>query len=147
MIFQKLDNTRFDEFFELVTKMVAEAEFCEAVPELSKIKRMFNMPNIAVFGAFDDNKLIGFISGMHHEYFFSSNKKVSDLGFYILPEYRGSRASIKLLKELENWAQSFGVEDLYLGQTTAVNIEKTQKFYERLGYKTVGFNTVKHLRN
>ena len=108
---------------------------------------MFNMPNIAVFGAFDDNKLIGFISGMHQEYFFSSNKKVSDLGFYILPEYRGSRAAIKLLKELENWAKSFGVEDLYLGQTTAINIEKTQKFYERLGYKTVGFNTVKHLKD
>jgi len=147
LIIEKITLNRLEEFFEIVTKMVAEAEFCEAVPEVSKIKRMFAMPTNVAFGAFDDSKLIGFITGMYHEYFFSSNKKVSDLGFYILPEYRGSRASIKLLKELENWAQSFGVEDLYLGQTTAVNIEKTQKFYERLGYKTVGFNTVKHLRN
>ena len=147
MLIKKLTTSEFDEFFSLVTKMVAEAEFFDATQELSKIQKMFNMPNIAVFGAFDDNKLIGFISGMHHEYFFSSKKKVSDLGFYILPEYRGSRASIKLIKELENWARSFNVDDIYLGQTTAVNIEKTQKFYERLGYKTVGFNTVKHLRN
>jgi len=36
---------------------------------------------------------------------------------------------------------------LHLGQTTAVEIDKTRQFYERLGYKTVGFNTVKHLRN
>lgn len=147
MLIKKLTTSEFDEFFSLVTKMVAEAEFCEAVPEVSKIKRMFAMPTNVAFGAFDEDKLIGFITGMYHEYFFSSKKKVSDLGFYILPEYRGSRASIKLIKELENWARSFGVDDLYLGQTTAVNIEKTQKFYERLGYKTVGFNTVKHLRN
>lgn len=147
MLIKKLTTSEFDEFFGLVTEMVAEAEFCEAVPEVGKISKMFNMPNIVVFGAFDESKLIGFISGIYHEYFFSSKKKVSDLGFYILPGHRGSRASLRLLKELEDWSKSFGVEDLYLGQTTAVNVEKTQKFYERLGYKTVGFNTVKHLKD
>ena len=147
MIFEKLENNRFNEFFELVTKMVAEAEFCEAVPEVGKIKTMFNMPNIAVFGAIENDKLIGFISGIYNEYFFSTKKRVSDLGFYVLPEYRGTRASIRLLKDLEQWALDLGSKDLCLGQTTAVNIEKTQKFYERLGYKTVGFNTVKHLGN
>lgn len=147
MICEKLGNNRFDEFFELVTKMVAEAEFCSAKPEVSKIKKMFQMPNVAVFGAIEDGKLIGFISGMYNEYFFSSKKKVSDLGFYVLPEFRGTRASIRLIKELENWAVKLGSEDLALGQTTAVNMEKTQKFYEKLGYKTVGFNTIKHLGN
>lgn len=147
MQFKKLDNSLFNQFFDLVTKMVAEAEFCEAQADVKKIQRMFVMPNVAVFGALEDNKLIGFISGIHNEYFFSSKKKVSDLGFYVLPEFRGTRASIKLIKELEKWAIDLGVEDISLGQTTAVNMEKTQKFYERLGYKTVGFNTVKHLGN
>jgi len=26
-------------------------------------------------------------------------------------------------------------------------MDKTRQFYERLGYKTVGFNTVKHLKD
>jgi GNAT superfamily N-acetyltransferase len=71
--------------------------------------------------------------------------RVSDIGFYVNPNHRGSRAAIKLLAKLEDWARDNNINDVCIGQTTAVNMEKTQQFYNRLGYKTVGFNTIKHL--
>ena len=146
MIIEKLSPSRLDEFFEVVTKMVTEADFCYAVPEKRKIINLYKSPNTIGFLAIENNEIIGFISGISNEYFFSNRKRASDLGFFVLPNFRGSSAAIKLVKSLENWAKEQGVDDLYLGQTTAVEIDKTRQFYERLGYKTVGFNAVKHLK-
>ena len=127
--------------------MVAEAEFSYAVPEKHKILHLVKNPNCVVFVAIEHNRIVGFISGIAHEYFFSNRKRVSDLGLFVSPEYRGSRAALKLVKSLETWAKDIGVDHLHLGQTTAVDMDKTRQFYERLGYKTVGFNTVKHLKD
>jgi GNAT superfamily N-acetyltransferase len=141
----ELSDSRFPEFFELVKVMVAESEFKEAKPDFAAIWRLYKNENVNVFLAIDQNKVIGFISGLITTYFFSKKMRVTDLGFYITEQYRGSRAAIKLIKALEVWAKQNNITDVCLGQTTAVNIEKTQQFYNRLGYKTVGFNTVKHL--
>lgn len=126
--------------------MVAEAEFSYAKPEKHKILQLYKNPNAVGFVAIEDDKIIGFISGIFSEYFFSNRKQVTDLGFFVLPEFRGSRTALKLVKSLEAWAKQQGADDLHLGQTTAVEMDKTRQFYERIGYKTVGFNTVKHLK-
>jgi len=143
-IFQ-LTPEKFDEFYPLVQSMIAEAEFSLANPDKEQIRLMTTMPTFVVFLAEKDGKLIGFIAGMVQRYFFSLRERVTDMGFYVLPDHRGTSAAIRLIGALENWTKEMNVDDLYIGQTTAINIEKTQKFYSHLGYKTVGFNTVKHL--
>jgi GNAT superfamily N-acetyltransferase len=147
LIVEELSLSRLEEFLEIVAKMVAEAEFSYAKLEKHKILQLYKNKDVIVILAIDNDKIVGFIAAMVHEYFFSSRKRVSDLGFYVLPEHRGSRAAIKLVKSLETWAKQTGADDLHLGQTTAVEIDKTRQFYERLGYKTVGFNTIKHLKD
>ena len=141
----ELSDSRFPEFFELVKAMVTESEFNEAKPDFASIWRLHKNENTNAFLAIDQNKAVGFISGILTPYFFSKKMRVIDLGFYITKEYRGSRAAIKLIKALEVWTRQNNVTDICLGQWTAINMEKTQQFYNRLGYKTVGFNTVKHL--
>jgi GNAT superfamily N-acetyltransferase len=147
LIVEELSLSRLEEFLEIVAKMVTEAEFSYAKLEKHKILQLYKNPNVVIILAIDNDKIVGFIAAILHEYFFSNRKRVSDLGFYVLPEYRGSRAAIKLVKSLETWAKQTGADDLHLGQTTAVDIDKTRQFYERLGYKTVGFNTIKHLKD
>ena len=142
----KLEQDKYDEFFNIVIKMVEEAEFKDASPSKDKIKKLFDAPSVVTFGAIKDDKIIGFIMAAQHEYFFSTKQKVSDLGFYVLPEYRGCSAAIKLIRKLEGWAKDIGINDLSISQTTAINIDRTKQFYERLGYQVVGFNTVKHLK-
>jgi GNAT superfamily N-acetyltransferase len=147
LIVEELTLSRLEEFLNIVTKMVTEAEFSYARLEKHKILQLYKNPNAIAFLAIDNDKIVGFMAAMVHEYFFSNRKRVSDLGLYVLPEYRGSRAALKLVKSLETWAKQTGADDLHLGQTTAVDIDKTRQFYERLGYKTVGFNTIKHLKD
>jgi GNAT superfamily N-acetyltransferase len=146
LIIEELSLSRLEKFLEIVAKMVTEAEFSCAKLEKHKILQLYKNPNAIAFLAIDNDKIVGFIAALSHEYFFSSRKTASDLGFYVLPEYRGSRAALKLVKSLEEWAKQMGASDLHLGQTTAVEIDKTRQFYERLGYKTVGFNTVKYFK-
>ena len=141
----RLTDDRFDEFFELVKSMVLEAEFNEAAPEKEIIWNIHKNTNAVIFVAIKENKIIGFLAGVKGPYFFSTKMRVSDIGFYVNPNHRGSRAAIKLLAKLEDWARDNNINDVCIGQTTAVNMEKTQQFYNRLGYKTVGFNTIKHL--
>lgn len=136
---------RFDELFVLIEQMIAESEFKEATLDKDKIKDLWVLSENAIYLAQEKDKLIGFIAGMVQPYFFSQRKRVTDMGFFVQPEHRGSSAAIKLVKALENWAKENNIVDVCLGQTTAVKLEETQKFYKRLGYKTVGFNTVKHL--
>ena len=111
----------------MVTKMVAEAEFSYAVPEKHKILHLFKNPNVIMFIAIEHNKIVGFISGISHEYFFSNRKRVSDLGFFVLPEYRGSRTAFKLVKSLETWAKEMNVDDLHFAtpSTPLVTVSQT----------------------
>ena len=141
----KLTDDRFDGFFPLVKSMVAEAEFNEAIPERQIIWNIYKNPNVLTLLAISNNKIIGFMAVVKGVYFFSTKPKISDIGLFVLPEFRGTSAAIKLLKAVEAWAKENNISDICIGQTTAVNMEKTQQFYNRLGYKTVGFNTIKHL--
>lgn len=147
MEIEKLSAERFTEFCKLVEKSIAEAQFSEAKLDVASLQKLIQSPNVVYFLAIEDNKIIGSIGGAVIPYFFSTRKKAGDLGFYVEPEYRGSRAAIKLVNALESWAKEKGVEDLYLGQTTGVDVDKTRDFYERLGYKVVGVNTIKHLKD
>lgn len=145
MQIEVLTDDRFDEFMQLVRQMVAEADFKAAEPDSNKIWDQWKDTLTQVFYAEREGKMIGFIAGTLTEYFFSTRKKACDLGFYVLPEHRGGKAAIRLIMVFEGWAKNMGAQDIYIGQTTAVDIERTLRFYAHLGYKPVGVNTVKHL--
>ena len=125
--------------------MVQESEFFDAKPNKVKIWEMCQVADGIVYLARNEGKSVGFIAAVKQRYFFSDRERVTDMGFYVLPEYRGTSAAIRLIRALEDWTKENNITDLYLGQTTSVDIEKTSKFFNHLGYKTVGFNTVKHL--
>lgn len=145
MKIHRLDDADFDEFFELVCYMIKEAEFRDAQPDKQMIWNMCQSPDGVVFLAKTENKIVGFLAGLKQRYFFSPKERVTDMGFYVLPDYRGTTAALRLILAIEEWAKQHSIHDVYMGQTTAVDVERTMKFYNHLGYKTVGFNTVKHL--
>ena len=147
MEIKKLEQSYLKEFYELLKEMIAESEFNYAELNENKIFELFKSKDVKYFLATKEEKIVGFIGLIKHEYFFSNRKRISDLGFYVKTQYRGTKAALLLIKKAEEWAKSMNIEDIHLGQTTATEIEKTQKFYKKLGYKTVGFNTLKHLKD
>jgi len=87
-----------------------------------------------------DEKLVGALLGYISEFFFGHDLIASDSGWFILPEYRGSRSAVKLLKNFQTWAKANGAKEVAMGVSTDVNPEKTGALLQKLGYKHVGGN-------
>lgn len=81
--------------------------------------------------------MIGFVSAQY----FSSDLAAKELAIYIEPKSRGGMAAVRLVRDFEEWTIDKGVKEIYLGQSTGVEIEKTRKWFEALGYSVCGFVT------
>ena len=115
------------------------------VATTNKIERIVNSPSTFVMLAFDREKLVGCIAGVVHQSLFNDITKVTDVGLFVLPEYRKSKIGFMLIKQLEQWARYNKASQIWLGQTTGNNPERIAKMYERLGYTLCGFNSVKEI--
>lgn len=93
-----------------------------------------------------DGKLVGALVGYISEFFFGRDLIASDSGWFILPEYRGSRSAIRLLKNFEKWAKANGAAEVAMGISTDVAPEKTGALLQKLGYRPVGGNFKKATR-
>jgi hypothetical protein len=61
LIIEELSLSRLEEFLEIVTKMVTEAEFSYAKLEKHKILQLYKNPNATAFLAIENNR---FYSGL-----------------------------------------------------------------------------------
>tara|TARA_R110000868_G_scaffold79428_1_gene226105 strand:+ start:4334 stop:4774 length:441 start_codon:yes stop_codon:yes gene_type:complete len=110
-----------------------------------KIQALVASPRTLVQIACHGVKIVGFTCGVVHESIFNDRLRVTDIGVFVLEEYRRSTIARDLIRQLEAWARVQGAEEIWLGQTTGDNPELVAKYYNRLGYKTQGFNSVKEL--
>ncbi len=112
---------------------------------LSIMRMVVDNPNGFGMLAYDGNKAVGMIAGSVSPYFFSKGKLASDFVWYVRPEARGSRTSVKLLKMFSDWAIGRGATELYMGVTTNVESARTGDLLQRLGFEHVGGNYRKRL--
>ena len=90
--------------------------------------------------AYDGDKPVGILAGGITQPFFSYSTYAFDYVWYIVPEHRGARTAIRMLKMFKEWATEKGCEDLWMGVSTNIQPEKTGKLFERLGFRHVGGN-------
>lgn len=77
----------------------------------------------------------GYLMGIAYEHHFSTERTVSDLGFWIEPQHRSPFAARAMLAELERWA--FHVKQvgtLNLGVSSGIADADVVRFYRLLGY-------------
>ena len=111
----------------------------------AKIATLLQNPNC--FGSFAKagDVYIGFIWGLVQDVWFSDCKTGSDLGLYILPEYRGkSMAPIRLIRAFEDFCKSRGCVEIRLSSSASIDEEKASRLYKMLEYKQCGFITYKN---
>jgi GNAT superfamily N-acetyltransferase len=70
--------------------------------------------------------------------FFSYDLEVGDIGFYVLPEHRGGRAALLLMKEAMDWSEMKGAARVQLGVTTGINDDQAARFFGRFGLQRSG---------
>lgn len=94
---------------------------------------------------FDDQRAIGFLWGFCCPLPWNPAKLAMDTLLYVEPEYRGSRAAYKLVKEWELWARMQGATCAQLSVASGIHEEKTGEFYQRMGYNHIGTQYRKEL--
>lgn len=91
-----------------------------------------------VFVAENDGIVIGGIAGGIMEQWFSTEKTAFDYSFFIHPEFRRGATAIRLVTAFCEWAKALGAKTVRMGITTGVNVERTSKLYQALGFVEVG---------
>ncbi len=83
-------------------------------------------------------KLIGGFVGYAMPHWFSDDVMAGDFALFIHPDHRGGLVAIKLIKHFVEWAKGKNAILIQLGISTGVNLEKTSRLYERLGFEKMG---------
>jgi GNAT superfamily N-acetyltransferase len=115
------------------------------VATLSKIKALVTSPRCLVELAFINDELVGYTCGVLHENVFNDVLRVTDIGVFVLPQYRKLDVAKVLIEHLEKWAKDNNAKEIWLGQTTGDNVDVVAEYYRRLGFNIRGFNAVKEL--
>lgn len=130
---------------QLGRRMHEESRYRNMPFSEAKIATLLQNPNC--FGSFAKagDVYIGFIWGLVQDVWFSDCKTGSDLGLYILPEYRGkSMAPIRLIRAFEDFCKSRGCVEIRLSSSASIDEEKASRLYKMLEYKQCGFITYKN---
>jgi GNAT superfamily N-acetyltransferase len=143
LITYKTDNFNFEELCNLIQDFIEESDYKVEVNK-SKISMILNSDFCFPVVAYDDEKPIGVIIGYIYEHPLFKAKCSDDFLLYVKNDYRGKLVSVKLVKLYENWAITNSVDFIFISQSTGVgNVDRIKQFYNKLGFKTVGFNCVK----
>jgi GNAT superfamily N-acetyltransferase len=130
----------------LARTMRDEGSFSKNSWNPTKLQAALSSPNVFCALVQDDDGYYGGIIGLVAEQFFGDDLIACDLGLFILPEKRGTSAAPRLIQAFEQWAKERGAKEVHMGQTTGVEMDRTRRLYEAMGYEVVGFSAKKEIR-
>jgi GNAT superfamily N-acetyltransferase len=93
---------------------------------------------LCAFVAEEGDKKVGMFVGGIAEFYFGNDKLASDLLLFVTKEHRGSTAAPRLIKAYIAWAKANEARSINLGISTSINVDRTAKLYEKLGFTLDG---------
>ena len=90
-----------------------------------------------VFVAEVDGKIVGSIGGADTSDWWSNEKYLSDMWFFVYKEHRKSKTAIKLIKSFIEIGRNANIK-VKLGHIYSGDGERKDKFYEKLGFVKSG---------
>lgn len=97
------------------------------------------------FIMYDEELPVGVIFCSAYKTLYSKRVVSEQNMWYVLPEYRGTRVALSLLRAYEYWARSVGASRSFTGSSTKVHAERIKSTLIKLGYDCVGSQLVKEL--
>lgn len=96
----------------------------------------FNLIDNHVFlVAEKDSQIVGYITGLHWEYYFNDETEVQLNLFYVKPEYRGEGIASELLEAFKNKANDLGASRIFGANHSGVEKETFRKIMEKHGFE------------
>lgn len=139
-----IERGDIEEMIDLVRDMVAESPAYVGVPFSDAAVRGWFVAAVEAPKEYfcavaeEAGKLIGFMIALAAPMIFSTDKAAYEMGLYVIPRYRGTRAAWKLYTNFESWARSVSCRFSISGVSTGVDTAIRSRFYERLGYSHAG---------
>ncbi len=85
-----------------------------------------------------EGNVVGVCMGWVERTFFGPDMIAHQHMFYVSPEARGSVYGKELMQAFEQFARDSGAKEIWVSQATGINVERTQRFFNLLGFETVG---------
>lgn len=124
---------------DLGSKMLAES--MEPYPAIDHeqarkyLDMAVSMPGFFLMAIAEDEISIGMITAVAGPHCFSPVlRSASDL-LFVLPEYRGGRAAIKLVQRFKDWADGIGTASDTMSVATGISPERTGRFFKFMGFR------------
>jgi len=124
----------------LITQMHSEAKFDIPPLDITKVTDavVYAMKTGVVIVAInEEKKLVGSIGGVASDDWFSKEKVLGDLWFYVLEKWRNTKTALSLIKEFIKVGKEAKLK-LKLGHIYFGDIERKDNFYEKLGFVKAG---------
>lgn len=84
---------------------------------------------------------VGLVVARPTESWFSRELHLHEHVFYVVPEARASRAAVQLVRALRAIAAAAGLP-LHMHVGSGANVDRMDRFFERLGFQRVGGNYI-----
>ena len=108
---------------------------------LNKINEVIHKGLVLV--SYKDNEITGSIAGTTTSDWWSSEPLLADMWFYVSPLHRKSRSAFMLIKTFINIAKDAKLK-MRLGHIYSGDMERKDKFYEKLGLVKAGSTYVEN---
>ena len=84
----------------------------------------------------DEGIPVGMMAAVMGPYSFSPRLRAASDILFVLPEYRGGMAAIKLIRRFREWSEC--ADSATLSVATGVSSERTGRFFELMGFRPMG---------
>jgi len=136
----------FDVVNSLAKEMAAESSFRDSSWNAAKLEALLSSPSVYCALVKGEEGYYGGIIGIITEQFFGDDLIACDLGLFILQRKRGGSAAPRLIQAFEHWAKEQGAKEIHMSQSTGVEMDRTRRLYESMGYTVTGFSSKKEVK-
>lgn len=92
----------------------------------------------SIFFVEHQRKVVGFMAACICAFDYRDGLYTTQRVIYVLPENRGTRAAVLLVKELIRWSKSLGAVKIDGGNDNSFKSDRTANFLEHFGFENVG---------
>ncbi len=110
---------------------------------LTNLETVVEDPSYFFYVSEQEGEVVGYLSGAKSYTLFSSQPMAIEVGWFMLPEYRGSTDGLKLLNKFIEWGKEQGCEVISMGDLAAV--QDLGPLYSRKGFELYERTYVKEI--
>lgn len=92
-------------------------------------------------------RVVGFLTGSRAAFSFAAEHVAKHDVWYVAPAWRGSTAARRLVLDFETWGKEIGAFQTRISVDTGLNVDRTGKFLERMGFVHIGGSYVNDVRS